>query len=282
MARLTAPAAAARHRRVRTANRIARELTSVWTIATFASAGCAAARTTCPDGTTLAHHIYSGLGESEWCRTREGVREGPEAGYYENGEPFVTGSFADGAQSGIWRYHFADGRTWRADRWDDGALVQRTVDAAVARMSAADLQALGPTSSGIIKLASRDPTSGDGRDAEPTPFVSRFANGGPRVAGSYDADGLRVGMWRFWYADGRPARELEFVAGVRERGAREWHPTGAPAADGSYVAGERQGRWRFWDARGQLIADVTYEDGDAAPAVAARARPAGGMLPRAP
>ena len=82
----------------------------------------------------------------------------------------------------------------------------------------------------------------------------RYDNGRPRVAGDYDADGLRVGVWRFWNEDGKLAREVEYLAGVREHAAREWHANGAPAVEGFYVAGEREGRWRWWDAADRLRA----------------------------
>ena len=116
--------------------------------------GCATARTNCPLGTELARRIYSGGAEAEYCHRPDGVRQGPETRYYESGAEHVTGEYVDGAQSGVWRFRFSNGRNWRAERWDDGALVGKTVDPSVARLSPEQLEALGPTSSNIIKLAS--------------------------------------------------------------------------------------------------------------------------------
>src|SRR5580765_6505631 len=126
-------------------------------VAAAALGGCATARTTCPEGTTLARRIYSGGAEAEYCHRPDGIRQGPETRYYESGAEHVSGEYLDGAQSGVWRFRFSDGRNWRAERWDDGALVAKTVDPAVAGMSREQIEALGPTSSNIIKLASRDP-----------------------------------------------------------------------------------------------------------------------------
>ena len=223
---------------------------------------CATARTQCPDGTDLARRIYSGGAEAEWCRRGDGVRQGREVRYYESGAELAVGEYVDGALGGVWRYRFKDGSNWRADRWEDGALTAKTVDPRVATLAPEALQALGWTTSGIIKLASNDPLLGRAaRDAAGATFVAHHPNGRARVAGSYDADGLRTGVWRFWYADGRPEREIEYLAGVRERVARAWHPSGAPAVEGAYVAGEREGVWRWWDARGQLAGEVTYRAG---------------------
>lgn len=239
-----------------------------------ALSACVGPRIGCPLGTAVGRQVYSGGAEAEWCRRPDGARQGPELRYYESGAEMVSGSYVDGAQSGVWRYRFNDGRNWRAERWDDGALLATTVDPAVARMTPAELEALGPTSSGIIKLASHDPVPGrEAREAPAAIFVGRFPNGRPHVTGSYDAAGLRTGTWRFWFEDGRPERELGFLDGVREGPVREWHENGTSAADGTYRAGVRDGRWQFWDARGTLTADLWYRDGVAAP---------GGMLPAQP
>jgi hypothetical protein len=243
-----------------------------WTawLAGAALAGCAGPHTVCADDTNLVQRIYSGGGAAEWCRRPDGVREGGETRYYESGVELASGQYLDGAQNGIWRYRFNDGRNWRADRWDDGALVDKTIDPAVPGMSAARLEELGPMTSGIIKLAAHDPLPArESRDQGDVPFFSAYPNGHPRVAGQYDAEGLRTGVWSFWYDDGRPARQIEYRAGVRERAAREWHPNGAPAAEGFYQTGERDGRWRWWDARGRLVGERIYVAGTESP---------GGML----
>ena len=231
-------------------------------LAIVALGGCATARTTCPVGTELARRIYSGGAEAEYCHRPDGIRQGPETRYYESGAEHVSGEYLDGAQSGVWRYRFSDGRNWRAERWDDGALVGTTVDPAVAQMSPEQLEALGPTSSNIIKLTSHDPRLyREAREKGGGNFVARWPNGRTRVAGDYDADGLRAGVWRFWYEDGRLAREVEYLAGIRERAAREWHPNGTLAAEGFYVGGEREGQWRWWDAGGRPAGEAAYAGG---------------------
>src|SRR5262245_27849372 len=206
-------------------------------LAVATAGACATPRTTCPLGTGIARRIYSGGAEAEYCHRPDGVRQGPETRYYESGAEHVSGEYVDGTQSGVWRYRFNNGRNWRAERWDDGALVSTTVDPEVARLSPEQLEALGPTSSNIIKLASRDPRLSRKSREGGRNFAQHYPTGRPRAAGDYDGDGLRSGVWRFWYEDGRLAREIEYIAGVREHAAREWHPNGAPATEGFYVAG---------------------------------------------
>jgi hypothetical protein len=227
-------------------------------IGLIALAGCSTPRALCPPETTLARHVYSGGGDAQWCRDPDGLRAGPESRVYENGVESVSGAYAEGAQSGVWRYRFNDGRNWRAERWDDGALVGTIVDPAAARMGAGELEAAGATTSGVIKLAALDPAS---TGAAPRDVVLRWPSGALRAAGQADAEGLRTGIWRFWSAGGRLLREMEFAAGVRERVARAWHPNGAPAAEGFYAGGIRDGAWRFWDPSGHLLRQISYRDG---------------------
>jgi hypothetical protein len=191
------------------------------------------------------------------------VRQGAETRYYESGAEHVAGEYVDGTQSGVWRYRFSNGRNWRAERWDDGALVAKTVDPAVARMSPEELEALGPTDLD-------DHQAGVARSA-PDPRGARAGRGRLRPALRQRAAARRRRLRRRRPArrgsgasgtkDGHLAREIEYLAGVREHAAREWHPNGAPAVEGFYVAGEREGRWRWWDARGQLTGESSYAGG---------------------
>src|SRR6185312_2689770 len=142
-------------------------------VAACALSACVGPRLGCPLGTAVGRQVYSGGAEAEWCRRPDGARQGPELRYYESGAEMMSGSYVDGAQSGVWRYRFNDGRNWRAERWQDGALLQITVDPVVARLTPAELAALGPTTSGIVKLASHDPIPGrETRDGTGPGFVS--------------------------------------------------------------------------------------------------------------
>jgi antitoxin component YwqK of YwqJK toxin-antitoxin module len=228
----------------------------------LAAAGCSQVRTACPQGTEIARRIFSGGAEAEWCRRPDDVRQGPEVRYYESGKTMVDGSYMDGAQHGVWRYFFKDGRVWREDRWQDGEVLAKTIDPRVARMQADELEALGMTSSGIIKLAERDPLPRREAEARATAgFTGRYSDGRLQVAGRYDGEGLRTGTWRFWNEAGRLVREIDYDLGVRHRAFREWHENGAPKTDGFYMAGERDGVWRHWDPSSRPTAAEHYDGG---------------------
>jgi antitoxin component YwqK of YwqJK toxin-antitoxin module len=222
-------------------------------VAIALGAGCAGPHTQCPAGTGVTRRIYSGGAEAEWCHREDGIRQGPEVRFFESGAKMLEGEYADGAQQGLWRYYFNDGTVWREDRWDDGALVARKIDPRAARITGAAREPLARTSSGIFKLAGADPLLGrTARGRDGGLFEVRYPDGKPRVSGHYDGDGLRTATWRFWYAGGRLAREVDYQGGVRDRGFREWHPNGAPRTEGSYQEGEPDGHWRRWDEGGRL------------------------------
>ena len=222
----------------------------------------------------------SGGAEAEWCRRPDGARQGPETRYYESGAELASGGYVDGAQSGVWRYRFNDGRNWRAERWDDGALVQMTVDPAVARLSPGELEALGPTSSGIIKLASHDPipgretreAPGDDASSRASPTGARASPGATTPRGCASASGgsgSRTGVRRARSSSWTASASAPRASGTRTARRR---PTGATSRAGA------TGRWRFWDERGQLTG------GRLLPRTACVSRPpsGGGMLPHEP
>lgn len=220
---------------------------------------CAEIQTVCPAGTEVRRRIFSGGAESEWCHRDDGVHQGPEVRYYEDGTRMIEGMSLDGARHGEWRYHVASGPTWRWERWEDGALIAKKIDLPRGGAGGPPVDVLAPTSSQIIKLASADPgLTRTARDNELPVFAAWYADGKPRVLGHYDRDGQRTSTWRFWHEGGGLAREVGFDAGMRQGPFQEWHANGRAKTDGAYTAGERDGRWRRWDEAGRLVADQDY------------------------
>jgi antitoxin component YwqK of YwqJK toxin-antitoxin module len=240
-------------------NRLGRALLVVSLLAS----GCGTViRTVCPEGTVARRRIFSGGAEAEWCHRDDGVHQGPEARYFESGAPMLEGAYVDGVRHGEWHYYTQVGYAWRRDRWEDGALLAAKVELPQRPPNGPPVDVLSPTESGVIKLASADPGRMRGaREDELETFAAWYGDGKPRVQGRYDGDGLRTREWRFWYEGGGPAREVTYVAGVRNGAFREWHPNGRPKTDGWYADGERDGRWRRWDGEGRPVADQIYGRG---------------------
>ncbi len=220
---------------------------------------CVGIQIACPAGTEGQRRVFSGGAEAEWCHRDDGVRQGLEVRSYEAGGRMLVGAYLDGARFGEWAYTTKDGLEWRRDRWEDGALVAKTVEPPPRPPNEPPVDVSQPTSSLIISLAAADPTLGRAvREDELPAFAVWYDDGKPRVLGRYDREGFRTRIWRFWYEGGVLAREVTYDAGVRSGAFREWHPNGAAKTDGAYAEGERDGRWRRWDDRGRLVADETF------------------------
>ncbi len=214
--------------------------------------GCATARTTCPLGTELARRIFSGGGEANIATAPTASARGAETRYYESGAEHVAGEYVDGTQSGVWRYRFNNGRNWRAERWDDGALVSKTIDprsphvARGARRAGADQ--LEHHQAGVARSAHWPRSARAPRRRLRRALRQRAAARRRRLRRRRPARR----DWRFWYEDGHLAREIEYLAGVRERAAREWHPNGAPAVEGSTSRANVRAAGAGGTRRGQL------------------------------
>jgi antitoxin component YwqK of YwqJK toxin-antitoxin module len=230
---------------------------------------CAEIQIVCPEGTAGKRRIFSGGAEAEWCRRGDGVRQGLEVRYYENGAKMIEGAYLDGTRFGEWHYYTSEGgQPWRRDRWEDGALVAKKVDMPPRGANQPPLDPLAPTDSMIIKLAAADPnlerTSREREDELPL-FAIWYASGKPRVRGHYDRDGYRARTWQFWYESGALAREVMYDAGVRHGLFLEWHENGQAKTEGEYEVGEREGRWRRWDEGGKLLSEQNFSRGMVGP-----------------
>lgn len=220
---------------------------------------CVGIQIVCPAGTEGQRRIFSGGAEAEWCHRGDGVRQGLELRSYEDGGKMLEGAYLDGARVGEWAYTTKDGVEWRRDRWEDGALVAKTIALPAPPPNGPAVDVTAPTPSLVIRLASADPTLGRAvREQELPTFAVWYEDGKPRVLGHYDREGFRTRTWQFWYEGGGLAREVMYDGGVRNGSFREWHANGRAKTDGAYVDGERDGRWLRWDDTGRLVADQTY------------------------
>jgi hypothetical protein len=229
---------------------------------------CAEFQIVCPAGTGPHRRVFSGGAETDWCNRPDGVRDGAEVRYYESGARMLEGAYVDGARFGEWFYFPTEGPPWRRDRWEDGALVEKTIQLPPRSANQPAVDPTAPTESLVIKLGAADPTLGRTTrqvEAELPAFSVFYGGGKPRVLGHYDRDGLRTRAWRFWYENGTLAREITYDGGVRHGPFQEWHENGQAKTDGAYEDGERDGRWRRWDESGKLVSDQAYARGMVAP-----------------
>jgi hypothetical protein len=116
----------------------------------------------------------------------------------------------------------------------------RTVAASDARLVRTD---------GVLRLAG-------------VPFTGRVVDGvdGGRSETPY-VRGVRDGVARAWYADGRPAWVRAYRTGREDGDHAAWWPGGTPRLEEHFVRGRLEGRVREWFANGRLYRDFRYRRG---------------------
>ena len=215
-------------------------------------AGCATARTTCPLGTELARRIIRAAARPSIAAAPTASGKGAETRYYESGAEHVAGEYVDGTQSGVWRYRFNNGRNWRAERWDDGALVSKTVDPAVARhVARRSWRRWGRRHRGIIKLASHDPRLAARRASRAAAASSSATPTGGRAspatttptacASGSGASGTRTATWRARSNTWRACASARRANGTRTARPRPRASTSRANAKGGGAGGTRAG-----------------------------------------
>ena len=210
----------------------------------------------CPSGTTRRSFTFSDGGVSEWCARANNVRQGPARSYYFNGQLVLSGEFVDGAAHGSVVYYLNDGTVWRRDVWDEGALLSKWLNPETMALSLDQLERRGAVGGGNDVGAAIICGPGDNRpECRPMPrspvLVLRH-QGEQRRARGRVSEGLRTGLWAFWYPSGALAKRAEFGGGYLSGSYQEWYENGRPSAEGQDLSGEKVGLWLYWSRTGKI------------------------------
>ena len=79
--------------------------------------------------------------------------------------------------------------------------------------------------------------------------------------------GREEGLWTYWFPDGHLREQGRYEDGVRVGRWKQWHANGAPRSEGerrfdrARRASPRTGFWRFWYENGKLEGCGTCVDG---------------------
>lgn len=86
-------------------------------------------------------------------------------------------------------------------------------------------------------------------------------NGGVASEGKYGADGLKTGRWTLYHPNGKPAKELDYVAGKIEGAYKEFFDNGNLSVSATYRAGEPEGEAKLYYSCGALREVRQYKQG---------------------
>ena len=93
------------------------------------------------------------------------------------------------------------------------------------------------------------------------PLSFRFWETGRLYAKGRLEDGLRQGMWTFWYRTGAKQMEGEYKNGIQTGLWIKWWPNGNVASQGSFEDGWMHGQWNDWFDNGQKAMESHWDMG---------------------
>lgn len=95
-------------------------------------------------------------------------------------------------------------------------------------------------------------------DSEEGPWF--YSNRGVIEKGEY-YDGMRIGVWKIWFANGNLAYEVEYDQDLCSGNYTAYWENGFPRISGKYVGGEQDGIWTKYDEDGTPYLTIIYKNG---------------------
>ena len=212
----------------------------------------------CPDGARRRVERAAGHLVAEWCARPDGVRDGPEVSYYENGVRLAIVHYKNGVLDGPAEYSYNDQTVWRRDGNRDGEAVlvwRNPVVASLSEEQRTTLGAGGCGNSAVLTAKDKRALSRVRPRQLPKATVERLVDGGT-AQGSFDR-GARSGEWLFRDQRGNLIKRAEFSRGALNSSYREWYPDGRLKTEGQYLVGQKWGTWRSWSENG-AVSEISH------------------------
>lgn len=90
---------------------------------------------------------------------------------------------------------------------------------------------------------------------------SFYSSGQKEMYGRY-RNGVRHGLWTYWFKNGRKWSESAFENGLRTGKSVVWLESGFKNYEGNYSKGRPHGTWTFYAPDGSRNKDVIFEHGE--------------------
>ncbi|HLG01978.1 MAG TPA: toxin-antitoxin system YwqK family antitoxin [Bacteroidia bacterium] len=149
--------------------------------------------------------------------------------YHPSGKPAVIGNYKDGYPEGVFRIYDTTGTLVAAEVYAEGVLVGE----------------------GIFDL----------KGLQQGHWKEYYETGDLKGEGDYK-DGVRIGLWKFYYSGGKTDQEGKYDQRGRPIGTWKWyHENGQMLREESYTEGLRNGTMTEYDENGTIITQGEYEDG---------------------
>ena len=216
------------------------------------------------NGVILRGYLFeNGIMSYEGITDLNGKRQGKWIEYYETGEIRSEGEYLNSAPVGDWKFYFQDktieivgsynrkgqktgewkcyypdGKPLMIENYEDGKLEGFFVEYDDAGNEISKGQFV--------------------ENAEDGEWI--YLHGNVMEKGSY-FDGMRQGIWKTWFENGKLASEIEFEQDLPNGRFVIYWENGVTKLIGKYVTGLPSGVWRKYDEEGTLFLTTVYKDG---------------------
>ena len=160
--------------------------------------------------------------------------------YHPNGKPFIEGKFSNGRQQGEWIYYFENGTVNRKATYVDGK------PSGTWEVHRAD-----------GTLAAKRAFKDGVRDGE---WVTYDATGKQPLTEEHYASGKPDGVFKTWFANGKPKQEGGFKQGKRDGTTAEWNDKGEKILEAQFSDDKLNGTMTRYFADGKTVVQQ-YKDG---------------------
>lgn len=180
-----------------------------------------------------------------------------ERRYYENGQLQCEKHYdaKDSKPSGTWTFYYDNGHRFAEGHFD--ANHPRGTEWKLTTRDGADY-GVGSDSVRVAELgdAENPATIFFYRDSIVT--VRQFYSTGALRCEGKTVNGLREGLWKFYFSNGSPQTEASFVGGKEEGTYTVYRENGIPYYRGEYKAGRRIGNWELYDENANMVSTQDY------------------------
>ncbi len=216
-----------------------------------------------PDGSVKNARIYNDNGVliSEGIVDEGGNRRGPWKDYLPSGGVTAEGIYTDSRRTGVWKFYNPAGKLEQAGSYINGRIdgtwrwyyptgeLLREEDYFQGRRDGTYTEYTR-----IGEIIAQGTYADGERNGE-----WKITTGDNAEEGNYLL-GLRDGLWRSWYPNGKPRFKGEFKQGNPEGRHTLYYDSGRPKEDRYYKNGFRTRTWKKYNEDGEVILTITYRD----------------------
>jgi antitoxin component YwqK of YwqJK toxin-antitoxin module len=200
-------------------------------------------------------------------RTAEGAvnaseqRDGLWSTYFENGKLRAKGNYQSDRQNGEWYFYFQDGKTEQIGNFSfgvmDGAWKWFHVTGVPLRE---EIYLRGKLNGMCVHYSDSGTIIAKGECVEGEREGEWLINvGDVREEGNF-IQGLKNGVWKTFYNDGKLYHKGNFVQGDPDGKHEFYYPDGTLKEEQYYVMGRRERNWKKYEENGSLFLTITYKN----------------------